>query len=346
MGAVGTVACLLSGTAGAQAAHTGPAAEQRMPRHACRAGYMDFEALYGGVEGVRAAIQQAMARSDMAAVVFLTERLAEVIGKDVSAALQAVTWAETAEEPELSALLQGVRDSEAVEDPRVAARLFSMAERHADPSHQALALVALETQPRFDGAVMDRLAAMAKQDTREKGVAMLATRTLGQVMGHDFKASGTVAPYMARLLDIARGSRDADVRTLALEMGTAPAARLDDASVKTLARVMREDPDADVREMAALAMSNGRDTDAVLQQFAEAFRSEKSLCVRWAILRYTLRAGGAAALPQVQEYVRQDRRLEQDAADFKALYDAGYTDFDRLWLKKRMRHRCPDEAGN
>ncbi|MBZ4420782.1 hypothetical protein K8638_30340 [Myxococcus sp. RHST-1-4] len=324
---------------------TRPGPEQRMPRLVCRAGYLDFEAVYG-LAGVRAAIRQATEQNDPAALTFLTERLSEVLGRDADAALQVVAWADSAAEPELSVLMGGLRNSEAVKDPRVAARLFSMAEGHADPGHQAQALIALETQERFDAASMDRLAAMAKKDTLMTGVAMHAARTLGRVMDNDFKATGSVTPYMTRLLDIARGSTEPDVRKLAVEMGTYPAARLDEAPVKELATLMREDPDADVREMAALVVSNGRDTDAVLRHYAEAFRMEKSRCVRAAILRYTLRAGGAEALPQVKEYARLDSRFEQDSSDFKALYDAGHTDFDRLWLNKRMRHRCPEEPGD
>jgi hypothetical protein len=335
------VLCLLAVPAWAQRARTEP----RTPRVTCRAGYLDFESAHG-LEGVRAALRQAVARNDSAALTFLGERLSEVLGRDADAALQVVTWADTAVEPELSTMMGGLRNSEAVKDPRVTARLLGMAEGHADPDHRAQALVALETQQRFDAQAMDRLAKLAKKDTPVPGVAMHAARTLGRVMQNDFQATGTVTPYMARLLDVARGATNADVRTLAVEMGSYPAARLDEATVTALARLMREDPDADVREMAALVVSTGRDTDAVLKHYAEAFRAEKSRCVRLAILRYTLRAGGAQALPQVKDYARQDRRFEQDSADFKALYDAGHTDFDRLWLNKRMRHQCPDEGGN
>jgi hypothetical protein len=337
--------CLFTVPASAQPARTGAEAEQRMPRLTCRAGYLDFESLHG-LAGVRAAIRQAIEQNDQAALTFLGERLSEVLGRDALGALQVVTWADTAVEPELSVLMSGLRNSEAVKDPRVAARLFSMAESHVDPGHQAQALIALETQERFDAAAMDRLATMAKKDTLVTGVAMHAARTLGRVMDNDFKASGDVAPYMTRLLDVAKGSTEPDVRMLAVEMGTYPAARLDEAPVRELSRLMREDPDGDVREMAALVASSGRDTEAVLRQYAEAFRAEKSLCVRLAILIYTLRAGGAEALPQVKEYARLDRRFEQDYVDFKTLYDAGHTDFDRLWLNKRMRHQCPEQAGD
>ncbi len=323
---------------------SGPESEQRLPRLTCRAGYLEFEALRG-VEGVRAAIRQAIEQEDQAALTFLSERLSEVIGKDASAALQVLSWSDTAVEPELSVLMRGLRDSEAVKDARVVSGLFTMAENHVDPGHQAQALMTLETQERFDAASMDRLAVMARKDTLATGVAMHAARTLGRVMENDFKASGTTAPYMARLLDVARGSSEPDVRTLAVEMGTYPAARVDAASVKGLSSLLKGDPDPDVREMAALVMSTGRDTDMVLDAYREAFRAEKSLCVRLAILIYTLRAGGAAALPQVQDYARQDRRFEQDYADFKTLYGAGHTDFDRVWLGKKMHHQCPEEEG-
>jgi hypothetical protein len=316
-----------------------------MPRLTCRAGYLDFEAVRG-LEGVRAAIRQAIEQNDQAALAFLTERLAEVIGQDAEAALQVATWADTAVEPELSVLLQGLRNSQGVRDARVVAKLFTLAEGHADPGHQAQALVALETQERFDAAAMDRLSTLAKKDTLVTGVAMHAARTLGRVMQNDFQATGTVAPYMARLLDVARGSTEHDVRSLAVEMGTYPAARMDAESVKGLAGLLKTDPDPGVREMAALVLSTGQDTDAVLGHYREAFRAEKGLCVRLAILLYTLRAGGEAALPQVQEYARLDRRFEQDYADFKTLYGAGHTDFDRVWLNKRMRHRCPEEPGD
>jgi hypothetical protein len=319
-----------------------PAFAQRPEaRVTCRAGYLDFEAVHG-LEGVRAALRQAVEQNDAAALTFLTERLSEVIGQDAQAALQVATWADTAKEPELSALLQGLRNAPAVKDPRVVAKLFTLAEGHADPEHQAQALVALETQERFDAASMDRLAALAKRDTGVMGVAMHAARTLGRVMENDFRSTGTVAPYMTRLLDVARTARERDVRSLAVEMGGYPVARLDAEPVKGLAALMKTDPDAGVREMAALVLSNGEDTDAVLAHYREAFGAEKSLCVRWALLRYTLRAGGEAALPQVREYARLDRRLAQDFADFQALYDAGHTDFDRVWLNKRMRHRCPE----
>src|SRR5688572_4669807 len=76
-----------------------PIAGPRLPQRTCYAGYLQREAPHG-LEGVRAAVQQATARKDPAALGFLEERLAEVIGKDANAALQVVEWARTVQEPE------------------------------------------------------------------------------------------------------------------------------------------------------------------------------------------------------------------------------------------------------
>ncbi|NVJ10111.1 hypothetical protein HUW63_33430 [Myxococcus sp. AM001] len=316
---------------------------QRLPRLTCRAGYLDFEQLYG-LPTVRAAIQQALAQSDPAAVAFLTERIPEVLGGDAQAALQVLDWADTAPAPEASVLLAGLREAPAVRDARVAERLLTMAEQHASTDHRAQALQTLETQARFGALAQDRLMSLARSSTAPQGMSLLAVRTLGWVMKNDFQTGGSVEPYLMRLLTLARESEDRHVRALAVELSASLSVRLDERTVKQLAWVLENDADANVRELAALALSDGRDTRAVLNHFRAAFPGEQRLCVRWAILRYTLRAGGAAALHQARDYARQDRRFARDVADFQALYDAGHVDFDRLWLNKRVYHRCPEDA--
>lgn len=316
---------------------------QRLPRLTCRAGYLDFEQLHG-LPAVRAAIQQALAQNDPAALVFLTERLPEALGGDAQAALQVLDWADTAPASEASVLLAGLREASAVRDARVAERLLTMAEQHASTDHRAQALQALETQARFNAPEQDRLMALTRSDTAPRGMSLLAVRTLGWVMKNDFQAGGSEEPYLTRLLTLARESEDRHVRALAVELAASVSVRLDARAVNHLAWVLENDSDANVRELAALALSDGRDTRAVLKQLSGAFPGEQRLCVRWAILRYTLRAGGAEALPLVRDYAKQDRRFARDAADFQALYDAGHVDFDRLWLNKRVYHRCPEDA--
>jgi hypothetical protein len=101
---------------------------------------------------------------------------------------------------------------------------------------------------------------------------MHTVRTIGRVMDNDFQRTGRFDPYMDKLLKVALDSTEADVRGLALEMGTYPDARLEGKSLQQLARLQAKDSDPGVREMAALVMSSGRDTRAVLDAFRESFR--------------------------------------------------------------------------
>ncbi len=306
-------------------------------RQVCRAGYLEFEAAHG-LDGVRAALQEAVAQNDAAALTFLGERLAEVIGRDAAAALKVAAWAEAAAEPALSLYLGAVRASEAVHAPEVIARLFSLAETHTNPEHQVQALVALETQHRFEPALLERLTALARKPGLDRNVVRHAVRTLGRVGENAFQRTGDFEPYMARLLEVTRDAQDKNVRALAVEMATYPNARLEDASMAGLAALMKKDPAPSVREMAALALSSGRNTQAVLAHFREAFPAEQNLCVRWALVRYAVRAGGPGALPLVEDFAKADRRFARDASDFRALYASGLTDFDRVWLGKRVHH--------
>ncbi len=333
------------GATTASAVDERPLKEPRIPQLTCYAGYLQLEGLHG-LAGVRAAIQQALARGDQAALRFLEERLAEVIGKDASAALQVIEWAHhTAQETEMSLYLRAVREAEAVRTPAVADRLVTMAEGHQDPAHQANALVALETQHRFEPALLERLTTLAKKDTLVTGVAMHTVRSIGRVMENDFKRTGRFDPYMGKLLEVALDSTEPDVRGLAIEMGTYPDARVDGQSLQHLMKLQAEDPDPGVREMAALVMSSGRDTQAVLDAFRKSFPREKDLCVRWAIFRYAVRAAGPGALPVLKDFARQDARFQKDYAEFKGLYDAGQVDFDRAWLGKATHHNCEAPEG-
>jgi hypothetical protein len=160
------------------------------------------------------------------------------------------------------------------------------------------------------------------------------------VMENDFERTGRLEPYLGKLLEVALDSTEPDVRGLALEMGTYPDARLEGPSLQRVMKLQAEDPDPGVREMAALVMSSGRDTQAVLEAFREAFPREKDLCVRWAIVRYAVRAAGPGALPVLRDFAKQDARFQKDYAEFKGLYDSGQVDFNRVWLGKATHHRC------
>ncbi|HLL03119.1 MAG TPA: HEAT repeat domain-containing protein [Myxococcaceae bacterium] len=323
-------------------------AEARSPEPprtpACRTGYLGFEQ-GRGLEGLRLAARQASERGDEAELGFLSERLTELIGKDPAAALQVVGWAETATEPQLSLYLRAVREAEAVREPTVAARLLSLAETAGEPGRQVMALVALETQHRLEPEHLERLKVIARQDGRAAAVAGHAVRTVGRVMEASFQRTGRLEPYVDTLLEVAGTSAEPLVRGLAVEMLGYPDARLESAAVTQLATLMKKDPVPLVRELAALVLSSGRDTQAVLGHFREAFAPEKERCVRWALVRYAVRAGGAQALPLLRDFARIDPRFQPDAADFQSLYGAGHVDFNRVWLNKRVRHPTCDGSG-
>ena len=341
------IACTMAGLgmrAGTAPAFAGPASvlpEDEEAAPLCWSGYLTFESLHG-LDGIRDAVRRAIAYGDLDALAFLRERLTEIIGSDAAQAVQVIAWAEEADGPELFLYLQGVRQADAVHTPLVSGRLLEMAEWHPDPYHQAQALVALETQRRLEPAALDQLTRLAWGGS-VTGVSMHAVRTMGRVMATDYQEGNGVEPYMGRLLDVAEGMHEAEVRRLAIEMATYPDPRFAEGETNRLAQILRNDPDPTVREMAALVMSSAQDVDAVLAHFQSAFTAEAELCVRWAIFRYSVRTGGPASLPLLQEMAGIDPRLEQDYVDFVSLYDTGIVDFERIWLRKETRHSCEFE---
>jgi hypothetical protein len=314
-------------------------AQRPEPGISCYAGYLQREAPHG-LEGVRAAIRQGLALGDEEALGFLGERLAEVIGAEEAAALQVLEWARAAPGREASLYLGALREAEAVRAPGVVERLVRLAETHPEPGYQGLALVALETQHHFEPALLERLTALASRDAGDVGVALQAVKTVGRVMETDFRKTGRFEPSLGRLLEVALASPEAKVRGLALEMGTYLDARVEGDSLARVMKLHAEDGDAGVREMAALLMSSGRDTGAVLEAFRQSFPKEEDRCVRWAIVRYAVRAGGAGALPLLEDFARRDARFRKDVQEFKALYGSGQVDFNRVWQGKALHHRC------
>jgi hypothetical protein len=317
------------------------------PPPVCYLGYLDFEAaqgLEGG--GIRAAIRRAVEQNDQPMLSFLAERLKEHIGESPFVALKVVGWMEEATTaPELTLYQTALGAEAARKEPAVASKLISLVEENPDPLRQTLALLALESQDSLPPEPLARLSTLAKQETASRDLALKAVRAMGRVMENDFRRTGRFEPYMQKLLEIARTSKSPQVRSLAVEMGGYPDARLDAGSVAGLAELMKTDPDPLVREMAALVLSSGRDTQAVLQHFREAFPAEKERCARWALLRYAVRAGGVQALPLVHDFAKVDRRFQQDAAEFQRLYDAGYVDFNHVWVNLTGKERHPTCEG-
>lgn len=330
-----------SGTA-APAARAAP--REVIPMPGCWDGLAALDAS-ATLESLHAAVATAIQARDTALVAYLQERLTELVGDDPDRALQLVAWAVKAAPPEPAIYLEALKAAPAVRHPRVIEKLVSVAEDAslAAPD-RAAALDALETQHRFTPETRSRLRAIALDDAADSA-AWVATRTLGRVMKEDYERTGTYAPYWKDLLDIGTTSEDMAVRLLALEMPSYSDPLLDSDSIDVLAKVMRTDKERDVREMAAFRLAVTEDPQKALAAFSAAFDGEHDLCVRWAFLRFAVRAAGADALPLVEEFARKDPRLRQDALDFKALYATGTTDFARIWLGKKEHHDCVVEEG-
>jgi hypothetical protein len=297
------------------------------------------------MENFRAALAKAIEGRDPHLAGYLQERLTELVGSDAGRALQVLSWAEGTGQPELGVYMEAIKDTQAVHDPKVVERLLKMSEdKGAALLNRSAALDTLETQKRLSPAAIQRIKAIALDETVDS-VAWMATRTLGRVMKEDYETTGTYAPYWKELLDVGSKSEDMAVRQLALEMPSYSNPLLDSASIDKLAEIMRKDPERDVREMAAFRLAVTEDPKKALEAYRTAFDGEHDLCVRWAMLRFAVRAAGQDALPLLAEFARKDPRLAADYTDFKELYAQGTVDFARLWLDKKERHECLMEEG-
>jgi hypothetical protein len=321
-----------------------PPPREEIPMPGCWDGLATLDS-NATMESLRAAVAAAIQARDTALVAYLQERLTELVGEDPDRALQLVTWAVGANPPEPAIYLEALKAAPAVRHPRVTAKLMSVAEDKAvATTDRAAALDAMETQHRLTPETRGRIKAIALDDSADSA-AWVAARTLGRVMKEDYERTGAYSPYWKDLLDIGTTSDDMAVRMLALEMPSYSDPLLDSDSIDTLAKVMRTDKERDVREMAAFRLAVTEDPKKALEAYRAAFDGEYDLCVRWAFVRFAVRAAGPEALPLLEEFARKDPRLRQDYLDFKALYASGITDFARIWASKKEHHNCVVEEG-
>jgi hypothetical protein len=159
-------------------------------------------------------------------------------------------------------------------------------------------------------------------------------------MKEDFTRSGTYEPYWDQLMEISARTKEPAVRILALEMPAYVDPVLGSKYIDELATMLREAPEREVREMAAFQLGLTDDPARVLGVFRAAFPRERDVCVRWAMVRFAVRAGGPRALPLLDEMARSDRRFADDVADFKRIYASGVEDFERVWLDKADHPAC------
>lgn len=298
-----------------------------------------------GFDGVRAAFGAGLPGEDPAIAGYLQELVAERIGASVALALEVLGWAEQAAPAEARVLLAGLARAAGARDPQVAARLIVLGEgSDRDERVRAAALDALRNQPRLEADGRARLSALAL-DGAQDAVAWHATRALGSVMAESQQAGGPFEPYWEDLANIARSSDDAAVRALALEAPMHADTILPRAKIDTLLALLPNEPHRDVRELAIFQLGLTDSPDDALAAFRSAFDAEYDECVRWAIVRFAVRAAGVRALPLLDHFARLDPAFVEDVADFRALFAAGYQDFGEIWLHKAERHACAVEDG-
>jgi hypothetical protein len=316
--------------------------EEQIPLPGCWAGLLEFDQT-ADLASMHAAIAAAAASGDNVLAEFLKERLAELVGNNVNAAMEVLGWAEKAGGAELGIYMEALKTTPAVQNAKVSERLLAMGENaKAAIENRLAALDALDTQKSFSSETRGRVKNLALDDKLED-VARLATRTLGKVLKEDFDSTGNFQDYWKDLLDISKRSGDAGVRALALEMPSYAEPLIDSKSIDSLGNILRTDPDTHVRELAAHRLGLTEDPNKALETFKTSFNAEKDLCLRWAIFRFALRAAGPEALPVVQQFAAIDPRFQKEYLEFKAIYDRGVTDFARVWLEKPENIQCIGE---
>lgn len=321
---------------------TAPTPEQ-LPQPPCWSQLVDFDQ-HASLDSLHRALLAALPAGDALLLQYLEERLAEVIGDDVTRAQSVLGWAEAAGPPLSTHLLAALKQTPAVQRPQIADKLLALGGDANQPlDARRAALEALETQRSLPPERLEGLKAVAMDDHSDEA-AWVAARTIGRVMTDEYKRSGTTGPYLKELIDIGQRSGEAAVRSLALEMASYGDIPVDKASLPTLAKVLTSDPDRQVREMAAFRLGLSRDPKAAQAALSSAFSGESDLCVRWAIFRFAVRAGGERALPLLDKLSRIDPRLRPDYDDFVAIYARGVVDFARVWQEKPERIQCLDEG--
>jgi hypothetical protein len=318
--------------------------DEPMPMPGCWSGLREFDR-HASLDTFRQALGNAIAGRDARLTDYLKERLTELVGNDSARALQVLDWARQAMPPELNVYMDALKAADAIHRPEVVERILQMGEDKASPVvTRGAAMDALETQKRFSPATLARVKAIALDESLDSA-AWVATRTLGRVMKQDFESGGDYARYWKELLDISERTDDLPVKMLALEMPTYSDPLRDADSMKRLDRIMRTAPERDVREMAAYRLAFTEHPDKALEYYREAFPQEQDLCMRWALMRFAVRAAGPSALPLLAQFAAQEPRLERDYQDFQRLYADGTTDWSRIWMNKAEYHSCTVEEG-
>ncbi|ATB30917.1 hypothetical protein [Melittangium boletus] len=328
-------------------APAGPAGpEQKAPRFSQTTCWRDLERFNESVtlETFRDWAKPLLASRDPHVLAYLKERLAELIGGDEGRALEVLEWAREATPAEFKLFMAGVRGAPALLQPRVVERVMDLGlDEKMDLGRRAGFLDSLQKLPRLEPAQLDRLTHFAK-DAASGEAGWITTRAIGRVMKEDMERTGNVKPYLDKLLTIGTESQDEPVRYLALEMEMHADAPLDARTTQRLAQMLTTEGSDEVRQVVAHDLSLAEDKKQVLDIYAKAFATERNLCVRWALFRFSARAAGKDALPVMANMALIDPRFQANYQDIERLYASGIVDYDRIWfgLPSQDPHGCLD----
>jgi hypothetical protein len=59
------------------------------------------------------------------------------------------------------------------------------------------------------------------------------------------------------------------------------------------------------------------------------------------MLKFSVRAAGAKALPLIEEFAALDPRFQKDHLDFKDIFASGIVDWEHVWLAKNAQGEHP-----
>ncbi|MBF5044941.1 hypothetical protein FGE12_21245 [Aggregicoccus sp. 17bor-14] len=275
---------------------------------------------------------------------YLKERLGELIGGDPARALEVLGWAQTAEDRSYGLFLRAVRDSEAVQRPEVSSRLLELGLDPRLPSERRAGILsALDTQRRLTPQALTQLTRFAKDPVSgEAGWA--ATRTIARVMKREHAQRADISPYLTDLLTIGAESPDEQIRYLGQMMPMHAAPLLDADATARFEQILLGEGNEAGRDAAAHNLSLSSDKARVLALFASTFPKEPSVCVRWALFRFSARTAGKRALPVMARMAELDPRFAAPYRDFEHLYALGTLDFVRVWqgLQDQDPFHCLD----
>jgi hypothetical protein len=328
------------------AAPLAPAEEAKAPQFTSTICWQDIERFNEGVtiHNFREWAEPLLSSRDGLVRDFLKDRLTELIGKNPANALEVLEWSRDAQGKSFGIYLMAVRDSEAVHQPQVATRLLDMGLDNSIPAERrAGVLSALDTQKRLAPVALDKLTNFANDPVAgEAGWA--AARTIARVMKREFKQNESITPYMDKLLTIGAQSPDEQIRYLGQMMPMHAAPLLSPEETERFAQILVGEGNETGRDAAAHNLSLSHDKQRVLNLFSTTFEKDPSVCVRWALFRFSARTSGKRALPVMAKMAAFDPRFQPVYQEFERIYASGTLDFVRVYnsLSNQDPFNCLD----